>query len=541
MASEIIWLFALCAVIGISGVCIDECSGGFTVCTYNLLKKQTQTSVFPGDEEFQEVLYPGNCSCPTNCFASMGRGVCIDGGCACTQGFKGADCSLVNCTSSSSCNGNGVCSTEGDCVCDPAHPLNDCSGDTVTLAPVVQTLNGSVYSSLDKYGDNHPIFNDSTIAQIHFTIQEEDLLLLLSPRNELNRRYRNVSMSFDNGIIQTMRQVGIRIQGDASRQFAKKSWKVSFEDDKWHHTAGFYLKSAAFDSSFIRERLSMAVLKSLVSPASRGSYAVVYINELLFGLFHLLEDVDNTFLKSRFGNDDGLLYKCYGPLIYQGNDTGSYNESYLAETDAAQNYTKLIELARVLNLNPKSYPDWPQMISAVLDIDALLRVLVYESATSAWDGIAQHANNYYLYWNPTVEKFQLFRHDLDCAFGLLLNGSMELNIYFTGLGYSPMTSKILNIPAFKTQFEEMYCELISKYFNLQSPLLDLARQLHQMVIGPAMMDYWHNLDFGWSLEDFVVSLNTTVVLPYERATYGIEEFMEGRYMYVAKQLACSKW
>ena len=138
-------------------------------------------------------------------------------------------------------------------------------------------------------------------------------------------------------------KIGMRIQGHVSRTFTKKSWKISFLDDKYKEIKGFYLKSAAFDPSFSREQLSTIVtyrheisskfpnISSMGSPVSRSSYATGYINNQLFGLYYVIEDIDNEFLTSRFGNKTGALYKCQGPLEYKGSNPSLYT-SYKPET-----------------------------------------------------------------------------------------------------------------------------------------------------------------------------------------------------------------
>lgn len=68
------------------------------------------------------------------------------------------------------------------------------------------------------------------------------------------------------------------------------------------------------------------------SPTYRASHAMLYINDQCFGLYYVLEDIDEKFLKSRFGNDKGALYKCEGDLTYQGPNPDIYkNITYANE------------------------------------------------------------------------------------------------------------------------------------------------------------------------------------------------------------------
>jgi spore coat protein CotH len=71
----------------------------------------------------------------------------------------------------------------------------------------------------------------------------------------------------------------------------------------------------------------------MASPISRLSYATLYINNISYGLFEIIENVDNHFLTSRFGTKKGALYKCASDLAYLGPDPSQYQTvEYQPET-----------------------------------------------------------------------------------------------------------------------------------------------------------------------------------------------------------------
>lgn len=172
-------------------------------------------------------------------------------------------------------------------------------------------------------------------------------------------------MVYYNGIVtEVMDQVGYRIKGGASRGYAKKSFKIAFDeyvDRKWAQQKKIGLKAMEMDPSCLKEKLTESLLYSMNAPAQRSSYAQFFINDQFMGVYLILENIDDQFLKSRFGNEDGLLYKCTGDLAYLGWNPEIYknltmgsgeNEgpTYEAQTDAAEDYTLLRDFIFIVNI-----------------------------------------------------------------------------------------------------------------------------------------------------------------------------------------------
>jgi len=129
--------------------------------------------------------------CPNYCYNATQQGTCNSGQCECAQGWIGEDCSRVS--STNPCNGQGTVqdvSGVQTCVCNPGYVLMDCSAQAGPLPPITQTINPiAQYSSWDEYGDQNPIFNDSTIAQIHLTMDPSVLEFMLDPVNKHTETY----------------------------------------------------------------------------------------------------------------------------------------------------------------------------------------------------------------------------------------------------------------------------------------------------------------------------------------------------------------
>ena len=123
---------------------------------------------------------------------------------------------------------------------------------------------------------------------------------------------------------ESFRNVGLRYKGNASfmasMRSIKRSMKVELDHfdpngPRFHELKKLNLNSGAMDPTKGREALAFAAYRAAGIPSPRTAYAEVtltvpgkYDHEYL-GLYTVIEQVDKTFLKDRFGSNKGLLMK----------------------------------------------------------------------------------------------------------------------------------------------------------------------------------------------------------------------------------------
>ena len=479
-----------------------------------------QMAVTGKDTKDWTILNPGSCTCPSDC---SGHGVCTESGCRCDAGYTGVDCASIRC-SNQSCSDRGECGRNilpgvASCTCDPSYSLGDCSATMPFLPAIPSLLPDPQYTDWDIYGDQNPIFNESTIAQIYINISQDDLNFLINPVNMNAREYLPANFSFYNGATtQLLENVGMRIQGGASRNFAKKSWKISFSHFEkgrtWAQQQKISLKDTCMDSMSIREKSSMAAFYAIGAKTQRMSYAVVNINKMNWGLYVMIEDSGSSeFLNSRFGNADGSLWKCSGTLAYLGSDPDDYrNSQYKAENNNAnKSYAPLENFISVLNLTPDD--QFEDQIQTVMDVEFFLRSLAAEVSTGNFDGI-YNGNNYFLYYN-TDRLMYYYRHDLDLSFGSFdyIYRMENRSIWNWGSAFPRgrghlLIDRILSVPS----FQEIYSSYLSKlmtYVNADQSgtFADRVNGLHSSIQEAVAMDAWHSLDGDmYSYTDYEMNL-----------------------------------
>jgi len=254
---------------------------------------------------------------------------------------------------------------------------------------------------------------------------------------------------------------------------------------------------------------------------------------------------------------------------------------YKPETDAASDFTQLVHLIATLD-NSQDNETFIREFSSLFDVDLFLRTYVMEVFTGNWDG-TWNGNNYYLYLNPDVGKFQYFRHDLDLSFGMFeanpFSGNFsdrDVYTWFSGGRGWRLPSCVLSVPAYRTLFTQHFWSLLETVFGVNmdryvppsvsslfypsssasasaasstslpsshssgaNSFSQLATSLQALARVPALADNWHRVDYAWSAQEFTASLTETIVRTQVRPhvlVLGVEQFLATRLKSAMKQL-----
>lgn len=313
----------------------------------------------------------------------------------------------------------------------------------------------------------HPVFHDGLVGTVHITIHPDSLALILDPVNADSDHEYPATMIFENSQLKdTLVNIGFRLRGNTSRVSQKKSFKVSinaFESGRaFAGLEKLNLNGEHNDPSIIRAKLSWDLFQSAGVPASRAAHTRLFINGQYRGLYINVEHIDEQFVRPRFGNNDGSLYKCLWPadLTYHGTDPnvykfmeGSRRTYELHITDEADDYSDLARFITVLNATPDiAFAD---SIQQVFNVNSLLRVLAVDIATGSWDNYWFLKNNYYLYHNTATGLFEYIPYDYDNTFGIWWSGILSGVDWASRSPYAwghpteqrPLTRRILIAPA----------------------------------------------------------------------------------------------
>jgi spore coat protein H len=346
--------------------------------------------------------------------------------------------------------------------------------------------------------------------------------------------------------------VGIKFKGNSSynNQSDKKSFKIDMNEfvsgQEFDSLKRLNLNNGFKDPSFLREKLTLDILKEQGLPAPRCTYANLYINGTRWGLYMLVEEVNKKFLDQRFGEDVGNLFKGdpHGNLNWQGPaDSAYYNDYELKTNENANDWSDLVNLIDVINNTPGN--NFQSELEQVLNTETFIKCWANYVMFVNLDSYLGTGHNYYIYHDSVSDVFEWINWDVNESFGnfnagMTIDELKELDIYSMPMGNKPLIAKMLNNNNYKTRFNEYLCYLTANVFTSEH-LFQKMDSLQSRIESSVYADtkkFFTNSDFDNSLtqnvagaipalKPFVTDRNAFVLQTLENlglvCTTGLEE------------------
>lgn len=155
------------------------------------------------------------------------------------------------------------------------------------------------------------------------------------------------------------------------------------------------------DPSMQREQLGYELFRDGGVAAPRAGHAVVTVNGEPYGLYTIVESVDNEeFLAHWFGDAGGNLYEgAYGTDLFADKVTDF-------DQDGGDNIDFLDLKELIANLDAIVDPnEFVAKANLYIDLDAYLTMAATEIYLGHWDGYAWTRNNFFMYRDPTDKRW----------------------------------------------------------------------------------------------------------------------------------------
>ncbi|ORX85862.1 hypothetical protein BCR32DRAFT_325255 [Anaeromyces robustus] len=262
--------------------------------------------------------------------------------------------------------------------------------------------------------------------------------------NENNDRNDDTSMCTINIVTptETFQTTGkLRISGFGSRFYKKLSWVIKF-DEKFKGRKSLKARALANDPTLLRERLATDLYTAVGVPVQVGTYARLFINNDVWGLYYLVDTLSKKWLTNYIHNGDktkiGTNYKLasnhptgpYADLKYLGEDVQQYIDTHAYEIDESDaddkealeygehGFYRLIEFTKLFDDWVKKYKDdnsdeSVKALEKFFDLETTLRMMVVEALSLARDNFWLVISNVALYYNREKENYLFLPFDFD--------------------------------------------------------------------------------------------------------------------------------
>lgn len=352
------------------------------------------------------------------------------------------------------------------------------------------------------------VFDDNAVKRIDIVITETRWQTMLDDMIDLYGDFGSGSGGPGGGLIDTDEdpvfvpaelfynglewyRIGIRFKGNSSLQSAwqsgnmKLSFKLDFDEFEDDYTQidnqrfyGFkklHLKNNYDDQSMLREKVAGDVFRNAGLAASRTAFYTLYVDygdgPTYFGVYTMVEDVENTLLDDFFGDDDGNLYKPDGDAASFAAGTYDEDEYVKKNNEDEANFSDVSNLLSILHDSSRTTDaaTWRTNLEAVFDTDVFLKYLAANTVIQNWDTYGRMTHNYYLYNNPKNDKLTWIPWDNNEALQLgKMGGALPLD--FSGLNNSewPLIGYLYADDVYKAQYDAYVQEIADDAFSVSN-------------------------------------------------------------------------
>ncbi|PWU12039.1 MAG: hypothetical protein C5B51_01465 [Terriglobia bacterium] len=271
----------------------------------------------------------------------------------------------------------------------------------------------------------------------------------------------------------TVKNLAIHSRGHGSRSPFKPALHVGFDKNVKGQTllglSVLVLKSNTEDPSMVHERLSMLLFQRMGLPAPRESPARFYVNDEYVGLYSIVENIDQSFLKRVFNETNGYLYQ-YRPGDWTGVLNAGYHFEYLGqdltkyavtppdnkpapfEPQTHSNSPDTVTLeGMVRTMNQASDADFVSAMTPYLDLKLFLTHIAVENYLADFDSILGDVfgmNNFQFYRFENKKLSQLIAWDKDNSFDSNVRPILE------NADVNVLMRRLVAIPEYKNAYLE---------------------------------------------------------------------------------------
>jgi spore coat protein CotH len=283
-------------------------------------------------------------------------------------------------------------------------------------------------------------------------------------------------------------QVGIRFKGNSSLSstyssgIGKYSFKLDFDqyeddynnidDQRFYGFKQLNLKNNYLDGSLMREKVVSDLFRDFGVPSSQTTFCVVYVDHgsgpIYYGVYTLVEEVDDSVLGTQFTDGSGNCYKPDGDAASFAS--GTYDEGEMEKKtnlDAAD-YSDVYSLYTAVNSSLRTSSDteqWKTNLEAVFDVTTYLKWLAANTVMQNWDTYGKMTHNFYLYNNPENNHLTWIPWDGNEALQTgQQSGCLSLSLSEVSSSW-PLIKYLIDISEYEDAYQTYMLEFVEDVFE----------------------------------------------------------------------------
>lgn len=281
-------------------------------------------------------------------------------------------------------------------------------------------------------------------------------------------------------------EVGVRYKGNSSLSTtyssgnSKLSMKLDFDQYEYLYPAltnqRFYgfkqlnLNNNYNDKSFMREKVVADLFRDFGMVAAHTSFCAVYINDDYYGLYTIVEEVDDSVIKTQYADGSGNCYKPEDNAAYFYSYSFNTSELNLKTNTQTPDYSDAQAMYDALHSDSRTsnVEQWKSDLESTFNVYGFMRWQAVNCSIQNWDSYGNMAHNYYLYNDPTTSKLNWIPWDHNEA---LQSATGNYTCYEPGKlssvksSYWPLIAYLIAIDDYKAAFDGYLDEFINGVFE----------------------------------------------------------------------------
>lgn len=310
--------------------------------------------------------------------------------------------------------------------------------------------------------------------------------------------------------------VGVRYKGNSSLIAAyqsnidKLSFKLDFDqfeddypavtDQRFYGFQQLNLSNNYDDQSLMREKVAADLFRQFGLASSQTAFCVVYVDHgsgsQYYGVYTIVEEVDDTVIDTQFTSGSGNLYKPDGDAASFASGTYDEDEMELKTNEETCDYSDVKALYTNINDADRTADteSWKESVESVFDVDNFLKWLAANTIIQNWDTYGNMTHNYYLYNDPQDSLLTWIPWDNNEAFDGGDGDPLSFSMSEVSSDW-PLIRYIINQDEYEEQYESYLQEFIDDIY-ITSTMAETYSSYYDLLV-----DYAYAEESGYSFLD----------------------------------------